>query len=296
MATQTMKRLLLTGASGFLGWHLCQLTRSNWQVYGTYCAHAAHLPGVTLLPLDLTDFPATRQLVAQLQPDVILHTAALSSPNACEAAPEASYRINVLATWNLAGLSADANIPYLFTSSEQVFDGSKPPYRETDPVNPINRYGEHKAAAEVGLLERCPNAIVCRMPLMFGAAPTAKSFIQPWIESLKAGRSLDLFTDEIRNPVSGFAAAQGILLGLEKATGILHLGGKERLSRYEIGCLLAEVLGVPKTQLNPRRQADVKMAAPRPLDASLDSALAMSLGYQPRSVKAELEDLRTALV
>ncbi|NJO80404.1 MAG: NAD(P)-dependent oxidoreductase [Cyanobacteria bacterium RM1_2_2] len=290
-----MQKLLLTGASGFLGWHLCQLTQANWDVYGTYYAHAVDIPGVKLLPVDLTDFVALKQLVQTIQPDAIIHTAALSSPNACEADPEASYQINVVASCNLAGLSAEAEIPCVFTSSEQVFDGSKPPYREADPVCPINRYGEHKAAAEAGMQERCPTAIICRMPLMFGVAPTAKSFIQPWIETLRNGGSIHLFTDEIRNPVSGYAAAQGLLIALEKASSILHLGGKERLSRYAIGSLLAEVLGVPETQLNPCQQADVKMAAPRPLDASLDSSLAFSLGYQPKSIKEELASLKAVL-
>lgn len=290
-----MKKLLLTGASGFLGWHLCQLAQTDWQVYGTFHTHAVYIPGVKLLPVDLTDFEAVKQLVQTVQPDAIVHTAALSSPNACESDPDASYRINVLASCNLVGLSADAGISCVFTSSEQVFDGSKPPYRETDPVCPINRYGEHKAAAEVGMLERCPDTVICRMPLMFGVTPTAKSFIQPWIETLRAGQSINLFTDEIRNPVSGYAAAQGILIALAKAKGILHLGGKERLSRYAIGCLLAEVLGVSTAQLIPCQQADVKMAAPRPPDASLDSSLAFSLGYQPKLMQEELELLRSEL-
>lgn len=290
-----MKKLLLTGASGFLGWHLCQLAQADWRVYGTFHTHAVDIPGVKLLPVDLTDFEAVKQLVQTIQPDAIVHTAALSSPNACESDPDASYRINVLASCNLAGLSADAGIPCVFTSSEQVFDGSKPPYRETDPVCPINRYGEHKAAAEVGMLERCPDTVICRMPLMYGAAPTAKSFIQPWIETLRTGQSINLFTDEIRNPVSGYAAAQGILIALATAKGILHLGGKERLSRYAIGCLLTEVLGVSTAQLIPCQQADVKMAAPRPPDASLDSSLAFSLGYQPKLIQEELELLRSEL-
>lgn len=290
-----MKKLLLTGAGGFLGWHLCQLTQADWEVYGTFHSRAVEMPGVRLFPIDLTDFESVKQFVQAVQPDAIIHTAALSSPNACESDPDTSYRINVLASCNLAGLSADAGIPCVFTSSEQVFDGSKPPYREADPVCPINRYGEHKAAAEAGMQERCPDAIICRMPLMFGAAPTAKSFIQPWTETLRTGGSIHLFTDEIRNPVSGYAAAQGILIALEKASNILHLGGKERLSRYAIGCLLAEALGVPATQLNPCRQKDVRMTAPRPLDASLDSSLAFSLGYQPKTMKEELEALKYSL-
>ena len=285
-----MKKLLITGASGFLGWHLAQVAQiAGWQVYGSYGNRAAEALGVTFFPLDLTDQASVKLVMRELCPDAMLHLAALSSPNACEADPELSYKINVTASGNLADLCAEAQIPLLFTSSEQVFDGLNPSYREADPVCPINRYGEHKAIAEVEMQARCPQLTICRLPLLFGVAP-ADSFIQPWIRALRSGETIDLFTDEIRTPVSGFDAAQGILLALERAP-ILHLGGPERLSRYAIGQTLAELLQVSEAKLNPRQQAEVKMAAPRPPDASLDSSLAFSLGFRPRRLRDALEAL-----
>jgi dTDP-4-dehydrorhamnose reductase len=232
-----MKKLLITGASGFLGWHLCRLAQKTWQVYGICHSQARSSrypqgvasPHISSISLDLTDLAALKTQFQNLKPDAVIHTAAISSPNACQENPTLSYAINVNTSWHLAELSAAAQIPYLFTSSEQVFNGLNPPYRETDSVCPINQYGEQKAAAEVGILERHPAATVCRMPLMYGVAPRS-SFIQPFIKTLKSGQPLNLFTDEIRNPVSGTAAAQGILMALEKqVTGYLHLGGKERL-------------------------------------------------------------------
>jgi len=286
-----MKKLLITGASGFLGWHLCQVAQAaGWQVYGSYQTRSVDLAGITGFPLDLTDLASVKLVMQELRPDALLHLAALSNPNACQSDPELSYQVNVVASCELAGRCAEAQIPCLFTSSEQVFDGLNPPYREADPVCPINRYGEHKASAEAGMRQRCEELIVCRMPLLFGAAP-ADSFIQPWIRALRAGTAIDLFTDEIRNPISGFDAAQGILLALDQAPRILHLGGAERLSRYEIGQTLADVLQISAAKLNPRLQADVKMAAPRPPDVSLDNSLAVSLGFRPSSLRSALTAL-----
>jgi len=286
-----MKKLFITGASGFLGWHLAQVARAKgWQVYGSYQTRPTELADVRFFPLDLTDSDSVKLVMQELRPDAVLHLAALSSPNACETDPELSYRINVTASCELADRCAEAQIPCLFTSSEQVFDGLKPPYREADPLCPINRYGEHKAAAEVGMRQRYERVIICRMPLMFGAAP-ADSFIQPWIRALRAGTAIDLFTDEIRNPISGFDAAQGILLALDHTPSILHLGGPERLSRYAIGQTLAAVLQIPEAKLNPRRQADVTMAAPRPPDVSLDNSLAISLGFHPSPLRSALAAL-----
>ena len=288
-----MQKLLVTGASGFLGWHLCQLAATSWEVYGTCFSKTIAIPGTTLMTIDLTDLEALRRLFQSLRPDAVIHLAAQSSPNLCQTQPEASYRLNVTVSVNLAGLCADRECPYVFTSSEMVFDGLEAPYRESDRVSPINRYGEQKALAEVEILDRYPDAAICRMPLMFGAVPpTASSFLQPFIQALRTEQELKLFTDEFRTPVSGTTAAKGLLLALEAAQGRLHLGGKERVSRYEFGCLMADVLNLPTASIQACRQQDVPMAAKRPPDLSLDSAQAFALGYAPLSLREELTALK----
>jgi dTDP-4-dehydrorhamnose reductase len=287
-----MKKLLITGASGFLGWHLCQIAKQNWQVYGTYYYHNIEISGINLIKLDLTNFAELEQAFREIQPDAVIHTAARSQPNFCQIHPEESHLINVTASSNIAGLCADYAIPCVFTSTDLVFDGLNAPYKETDAVCPVNIYGEQKVLAEIQMLERYPMTAVCRMPLMFGnATPTAKSFIQPFIEILNQRKELNLFIDEFRTPTSAKTAAQGLLLALAKVNGIIHLGGKERISRYDFGRLLVDVFQLPAIGLKGCRQQDVQMAAPRPADVSLDSSKAFILGYQPRSIKEELEEL-----
>ncbi|WP_414568284.1 SDR family oxidoreductase [Nostoc sp. CCY 9925] len=287
-----MKRLLITGASGFLGWHLCQLAKQEWEIYGTYLSHPIEIPGVKILKVNLTNFQELKCVFSDIEPAAVIHTAAHSQPNFCQTHPEESHAINVIASCNIAGLCADNSIPYAFTSTDLVFDGLNAPYQETDAVCPVNLYGEQKAIAEADMLERYPMTAVCRMPLMFGAeTPTAKSFIQPFIQTLKDGKELNLFIDEFRTPVSGKTAAKGLLLALEEVNGIIHLGGKERLSRYDFGLLLAEVFELSASRIKACRQQDVKMAAPRPADVSLDSSKAFALGYEPLSVKEELQEL-----
>ena len=289
-----MKKLLVTGASGFLGWHLCQLAKQQWDVYSTYFSHEIEIPDVTMLKVDLRDFQELKHLFEQIQPSAAIHTAAKSSPNYCQMHTAESYAINVTTSLNIAGLCADYGIPYVFTSTDLVFDGLNAPYRETDPVSPVNTYGEQKVQAETGILARYPLATICRMPLMFGmATPTATSFMQPFMQTLKEGKELALFTDEFRTPASGTTASKGLLMILEKEVqGIIHFGGKERLSRYDFGRLLVEVFQLPASRLKSCRQQDVKMAAPRPADVSLDSSKAFGLGYQPLAVREELEAVR----
>ncbi|MBW4616940.1 MAG: NAD(P)-dependent oxidoreductase [Desmonostoc vinosum HA7617-LM4] len=287
-----MKKLLITGASGFLGWNLCHLAKPDWEVYSTYFVHHLDIPGIKTWKVDLTNFQELKRLFNDINPAAVIHTAAQSQPNFCQTHPEESYTINVTASCNIAGLCADKSIRCVFTSTDLVFDGLNAPYRETDPVCPVNIYGEQKVLAETGMLERYPLTAVCRMPLMFGmATPTAKSFIQPFIQTLQEGKELKLFIDEFRTPVSGNTAAKGLLLALTKINGLIHLGGKERISRYDFGRLLTEVFQLPLTGLKSCRQQDVKMAAPRPGDVSLDSSQAFDLGYQPLSLREQLQEL-----
>lgn len=289
-----MKKLIVTGASGFLGWNLCQLSQQEWKVYGTYFSHTVEIPGVTLLKVDLRNFQELKHIFQEIQPAAVIHTAAQSSPNLCQSHPQESSAINVTSSCNIAGLCADYAIKCAFTSTDLVFNGLNSPYRETDSVSPVNLYGEQKAKAEEGMLERYPLTAVCRMPLMFGvAAPPAQSFIQPFIQTLREGGELRLFTDEFRTPVSGTTAAKGLLLALETVNGRIHLGGKERISRYDFGRLLVEVLELPERGLKACQQNDVKMAAARPPDVSLDSSKAFALGYAPLSLREELEALNT---
>ncbi|HEY9648919.1 MAG TPA: NAD(P)-dependent oxidoreductase [Chroococcidiopsis sp.] len=290
-----MKRLLVTGASGFLGWHLCQRAQGDWQVYGIGRSRPVQAAGVTAIACDLTDGDAVRAVFAEVRPDAVIHAAAQANPNICQQQPATAYAINVTASGVMAQLCAEAMIPFVFTSTDLVFDGTKAPYRETDPVAPVNRYGEQKVAAEKLILSLYPSAAVCRMPLMFGVSPGASSFIQPFAQILRSHQPLALFTDEFRTPVSGPTAAQGLLLAVERAEGILHLGGAERISRYGFGQLMVEMLDLPGDTLTGCRQGDVPMPAPRPADVSLDSSRAFSLGYQPPSLRDELNALRGLL-
>jgi len=285
----TKKKVLVTGAGGFLGWNLCRTAVEDFNVIGVYHARPVVVKGVQGEKCDITDFRALRELFLRIKPDAVIHAAAESKPDVCQERPDLTKKINVDASLAIAGLCNDLQIPCAFTSSDLVFDGASPPYKEECALSPISVYGEQKAAAEAGMRDRHGGTVICRMPLMYGdAPPQAFSFIQPHISSILAGKKLRLFFDAFRTPVSGSAAARGLLLALGHTPDILHLGGRERLSRYDFGIKLARALGRPDTPLTAIRQKDVVLRAPRPLDVSLDSSKAMALGYNPLPVDDEL--------
>ena len=291
-----MKKLLITGANGFLGWNICRVAKGTWHLFGTVYSHQVEIPNVNTIRTDLTNQSELKRLFEEIRPNAVIHTAAVSDPNFCQVNPDVSYAINVEASVNMALLCLDYMIPYVYTSTDLVFDGLKAPYRESDPVCPVNVYGEHKAQAEERILEAYPRSAVCRMSLMFGlSGPVAKSFIQPMLLEMKEGRELSLFVDEFRTPLSAEAAVSGLFLALNKVHGIIHLGGKERISRYDFGKLMQRIFKFENAKIRPCKQDEIHMAALRPSDVSLDNSKAAALGFRPLPLVEELQNIYNSL-
>ena len=291
-----MKKLLITGANGFLGWNICRLAKGRWHLFGTVYSNQIEIPKVTTLKTNLTDLSEVKGLLQEVRPDAVIHTAAASDPNYCQVNPDVSYGINVEASVNMALLCSDYMIPYVYTSTDLVFDGLNAPYGESDPVCPVNVYGEHKAQAEERILKAYPQAAVCRMSLMFGlSGPVAKSFIQPMLLAMREDRELSLFIDEFRTPLSAESAVAGLFLALNKVSGIIHFGGKERISRHDFGKLMQRIFKFGNTRIRPCKQDEIHMAAPRPADVSLDSSRAVALGFSPLPLIEELQNIYESL-
>lgn len=290
-----LKRIWVTGASGFLGSEVCRLARDQepkLEIFGLVHSNSASMPvdfPCTVLPIDLTSHSRVEREFSKTSPDAVFHLAAAPDANWVEQNPEASFSINVTASVFLARLCAQRGIPLLFASSDLIFDGRKAPYGERSSPSAPSLYGRQKAEAERLLFQHYPDgAIVCRLPLMYGPpSPAGKSTQQGITDALFHGKKTRLFIDEFRTPVSTRSAAEGLFLALRTKPRVIHLGGRERLSRYDFGIRLAHWLGKKPDNLLPAFQKEIRMAAPRPPDVSLDSRMAFSIGYDPRPLEDE---------
>ncbi len=288
-------RLLVTGVSGFLGWNVAEQAAATRTVTGMACLHPYGPRGIEIIQVDFARRDMLRRALDRCGPCDVIHTAALSSPAWCEAHAEASLRVNADSSRMLAGWCRRNGTRMLFTSSDLVFDGTCPPYGESDPVSPLSVYGCHKVMAERTVLAH--GGIVCRMPLMFGTREgRAAGFAGLWMEALQKGEPLTLFTDEYRTPVSVAAAAAGLLRVLEAgAPGIYHLGGRERISRYDFGLEMADVFGLRRTLIQPAALAAGRYVPPRPPDVSLASEKAFRLGFAPHSIHDLLCEMQESI-
>jgi len=284
------KKILITGASGFLGYHLLRMAHARGlEVYGLY--HSGHISfdQSTNLEVDLRNYIDMGNIIDDIEPDVVIHAAALADGNLCQDNKDLSYELNVEVTRNLAGICSDFQIPFVFTSTDLVFDGRKGGYTEEDVPDPLMVYGEHKLLAEHEVERVYPSGLIVRCPLMFGQPEaSARNYFSLFLQSLREGKASKLFRDEYRSICGARSVAEGILLVCEEVSGLLHIAGNARVSRYEFGEAIAEVFGLDQSLLQSCSQQDVQMAAPRPADVSLNIDKALSLGYAPLTYREEL--------
>ncbi len=283
------KKLIITGASGFLGYHLLRTAAVDWEIFGITNSKDFDFPNSMPIRCDIRNYIELGNFVDDIEPDAIIHAAAISDANFCENNKELSYDINVEATKNLAGICCDYHIPFAFTSTDLVFDGQQGGYKEDASKNSLSVYGEQKSVAEEEVLRIYPEASVFRLPLMFGE-PTASpgNYLQKFVSQIRNDEKASLFFDEYRSIGGARSIAEGILKLLGQR-GIIHLAGKNKLSRYEFGLKAAKAFELDESLLHSCSQKDVKMAAPRPADVSLDISKAVSLGFAPLSVDDELK-------
>jgi dTDP-4-dehydrorhamnose reductase len=144
------KRVLVTGASGLLGRAVVRIFSQSevWEVQGIALTRAKG----PILGVDLLDDGATTKIVETFKPDVIVHTAAERRIEVCESDPR-SRELNVEATRRLARLAKKHGAWLLFVSTDYLFDGKAPPYREGDVLNPLNEYGLQKRDAGIAARE-----------------------------------------------------------------------------------------------------------------------------------------------
>ena len=250
---------LVTGASGLIGSYLLR-TAARW-------APAWTAEGITRSRLDLTDRSAVLSALQQYKPQLIIHCAAMSRTKDCERNPQEAARINVDATRTLAEMAA--HIPFLFVSSGEVFDGSAAWYDESVEPNPINVYGRTKLEAERVVLQNSAHLVV-RIVLTAGTSTTGdRSFVEDMSRAAKAGRDVMLFADEFRCPLPAGVIARALWELVDQAKpGLYHLGGSERLSRWEIGEALLPWYPEFRGRL-VKGSARSHAGAPRPIDLSL---------------------------
>lgn len=268
-------RVVVTGASGQVGAYLVDPHRqTGWTILpwsGTSRGRWGDSP-LDLVPVDLTDERAIKSELENANPDAVLHLAAISSAEQVRRDPDRAKLINVGATRHIAQWCAERGRRLVFASTDMVFDGGRSWRAEDDEPRPILAYGATKRAAELEALT-APNSVVARICLLYGPSRCGRAtFFDRSIEALRAGKPQTFFDDEHRTPLD-FQTVAAIFVALARADfrGILHVGGRERLSRFDLMSRTARALGLDPSLVQSNSRADAVFDEPRPADLSLDT-------------------------
>ena len=264
-----MKKLLITGAGGFLGGHLVLQAAGRFEVNATFrTRRPKRFPA---LQIDLADAAGVAHLFKTVRPQIVIHAAANSKLDECEVSPQTAFRDNVVASRNLTEAAAAAGARLIYVSTDTVFDGLRGHYREIDEVNPLSVYGRTKLAAE-RMVQEVADHVIVRTALIYGRPVDGGASFSDWLEKkLLLNEPAELYDDQYRTPILVDNLAELLLeLADNRLTGLLHAGGLNRVSRLQFGEILCEVAGYDRRLLRPISMDAHQLPALRPRDASLN--------------------------
>jgi len=268
-----MVRILVTGASGFLGSWLCRLAMDRGHtVAGTYYTAEPDIALDRTLQHKLPAVP--RNEVESFAPDAIVHSAALSGVELCETEPDMAVAVNVRGSQNMASLAADVGADFTQVSTNFVFGGpSCAPYIEEDATDPDQVYGETKLDAEKAVLSVHPEPLIVRVSDLYGPSlrPEEQGFVRWLVDSLQAGDTVSLVRDMYMSPTYVVSAAKEILSLLEsERKGVYHRSGSSCVNRVEFGYVVADVFRLDTMSIEECNAADIWNAS-RPYCTCLSS-------------------------
>jgi dTDP-4-dehydrorhamnose reductase len=264
-------RILITGASGFVGSQLGRHLSREHDVLGIVFRNQRCLP-FRFESVDLTAGKAVAALLQEFKPRVIVHAAAMSRVLDCEDHPEEAAGMNVGVTEVLAIAAKNAHARMIFLSSDQVFSGGKGGYRESHTPDPANVYGRTKLEAEQAVLASGAVALIVRSNSVVGPSiGWGESFTDMVLRKLRNRQTLTLFEDQYRSPIH----IRTMVRVLEAAcvmefSGLLHVGGSRRLNRLDTGYAVARAYGLSPDPIVPASYSTHPRASIMTADNSYD--------------------------
>jgi dTDP-4-dehydrorhamnose reductase len=279
------RTVVVTGGGGFLGGNILAEAQREWSLHAIdQNPPTLERENLTWHALDLLDRGALQDLLLGLKPHLVIHTAALSDIDFCEANPEAAEAVNVQVTRQIADLCRRRAVRLVFFSSDSVFDGRTGRYRETDQPQPLNQYARTKVRAEEAIISILANHAIIRPSLIMGlpVAESGNSFFWRLAQSLRGGSVSSFPASEFRTPIDVITLSRATWEVAQSGfAGLLHLAGNDRLSRYDMARRIAGALGYPTALIVDKEPVIERGRALRPADASLDNTRAKNLLKTP---------------
>lgn len=285
-----MTKILVTGSAGLVGRQVVKdLVENSFDVYSCYNKTKPEFG--TPIHLDLTKKNEIVSTLQRIKPDVVIHLGAMTDVELCETQKELAVIINTKATETLAQESVKYDTFFVYVSTDYVFDGKKGMKNEKDIPNPINFYGKSKLDGEIALNSLSSPHVIIRISTPFGFHPKKISF-PLWVKkNLESKNEIPILVDQYTSPSYIPNISKMIIEVIsKKITGIIHLSGSTRISRYELAKLIAKNLGYDEEFLKSTKMDQMDWKAQRPQDSSLDVSKANKiLENKPQKIEDSIK-------
>lgn len=288
-------KVLITGGTGLLGKALIGTAGSKYEITATFVGkyEIADTKQVKYKKLDIQDREGYLRLLQDFRPEVTIHTAGMNSPDYVERNNSEAWDINVRGTQNVINACKKLNSKFIYISSNAIYDGKNAPYREDANAKPLTYYGQIKLEGEQ--VTKKSNVIwaIVRPILMYGWNYTFErpNVVTNGIVRLRKKEKFFVYDDVYYNPLYYYNCAQAIWAVIEKDKfEIFNVGGKDRVSIYELMKEVARVFGLNEGLLVPVQQGFFKELVKRPKDTSYDTTkIENVLGLRSLKIREGLE-------
>jgi dTDP-4-dehydrorhamnose reductase len=295
-------KVLITGGTGLLGYHLQLLAPPQLNITSCYLPSEEPLPyplPFPAQPLDITDFSRVTNLFTKFSPDIVIHTAAQGSIDWCEDHKPLARSVNIDATFHLIDLCRRHHAHFIFLSTNAVYDGHSSYAKETDVPHPVNFYGASKLAVEQALTSDSVSSTIIRPNLMYGwPYPGGRdNQVTRVINSLRQSSPIKILFDTWFSPVSANFMSRVIWhCALDRISGLFNIGGSQRMTLFDLSKLTAQIFQLDPSLLIPVSIKDVP-AAPRAIDTSFSTTkMTSELFFSPQPVAEDLLAMKTTPV
>ncbi len=293
-------KILITGASGLLGKSLLETKPDDTILTQTWFKN---LYGVSLgqdiwLKLDIRNKADVYDVFQQIQPDVVIHCAAIGSVDYAEDHRDEVSGVNFLGTKNVIEAARDYAARIVYISTNAVFSGNLPPYDEKSSLEPINAYGAIKTQAERYVRDVALEWTIIRPFLLYGWPYQGgrNNWANAIIEKFRGGLgSFKMVNDHYWQPTYAPDCAEAIWkLLFQKGNHIFNVASQERATLYEFGLKVCDVFGLEKNLIQPVGSEYFPSIAKRPVDTTYDLKKLKGMGIVLSDIKTGLEKMREA--
>ena len=287
------KRVMITGARGLLGLNLAIQAAEKYKVVGIDKLDTLQPTSFEPIQADLLSPGAAADLLERVQPDWVIHCAALADMDACEAQPELAQRLNAVLPGEIARETAKRGVCMVHISTDAVFDGLRGDYREDDATNPPNVYAKTKLDGEREVLAASDQAIVARVNFYGWSASGTRSLAEFFFNNLTANTPIKGFNDVYICPLQVNQLGEILLQMLEmELSGLYHVMSSQTISKYRLGVALADKFGLDAGLISPVSVLDGGLAAARSPNLTMNTEkLSAALGHPLPTIDSGLDRL-----